>query len=360
LEKQKKKWLAVIDSYLNTVKPKELVIFARQLSVLISADVAVVNALKDVAKQTVNINFRRIILEVASEVEGGVKFSEALAHYPKQFDNFFVNIIKSGEATGRLEEVLLYLADQLEKDYDLRSKIKGALIYPTFVVGGLVVIGVLMMIFVVPKLTEMLSQTGAELPTSTRILKGTSDFLVYYWWILLLIVIGVVFLGRYVLKTKVGRAIFDRTMLKLPVFGKLIRYILIVRFVQSFKTLLKGGVTVVGSLEISSSMLSNVVYKNLVLETIEVVNDGGSIAKTFGQSKYMPKMVSQMIATGEDTGKIDEVLEKIGEFYTREINNLINNLMSLMEPLIMVILGLAVGVMIAAIILPMYQISTNM
>ncbi len=345
---------------LNKVKAKDLVILSRQLSILISAGVPVVEALKDVVNQTKNKKLKKTIMDVAIEVEGGVKFSEALSNHSKIFDSFFVNIIKSGEVSGRLEEVLLYLADQLEKDYELKSKIKGAMIYPVFVVGALVVIGVLMMIFVVPNLIEMLEQTGGELPFSTQILKNISDFMVSYWWTLIILA-GVLFeMGHLIVKNEKGKKVLDNIKLRLPIFGKLFNYISIIRFSRSLRTLQLGGVDLVSSLDITASMVGNLVYADLINQTKLTVEGGGEFGEVFSSSPIIPNMVPQMLDTGEQTGKINEVLEKISEFYTREANILIANLMSLLEPVIMIVLGVAVGLMVTSIILPMYQISSNM
>jgi len=341
------------------VKPKDLVIFARQLSVLISAQVPLVFALRDLGKQDLNIKLKSALLEIATEVEGGIKFSEALTHYPKIFSNFFINIVKSGESSGRLEEVLIYLADQLEKDYEIKSKIKGAMIYPVFIISGMVLLGVFMMIFVVPKLTEMLDQTGGELPLSTRILKGVSDLFVNYWWLLVLIVGALIGIFILVKRDKRGAKLIDIILLRLPIFGKLMGHILIIRFVHSLRTLLLGGLDIIEGLKISGTILDNIVYKELLAETVLVVEDGGAIADTFEKSKYIPKIVPQMLKTGEESGDLVNILEKISKFYSREVDDLIRNLMALLEPAIMVVLGLGVGVMIAAVILPMYQISSN-
>jgi type IV pilus assembly protein PilC len=276
------------------------------------------------------------------------------------FDNFFINIIRSGETSGRLEEVLLYLADQLEKDYELKAKIKGAMIYPAFIVSGMIGLGIFMMIFIVPKLTEMLVQSGAELPLATKILKGSSDFLLVYGWILLVIIIAGVFIGRAWLKTDTGEKVFDRFKLKLPIFGNLFKYILIINFCQGLRTLILGGIDLVESLKISSAIMDNRVYKDLILQAVHDVEEGGNISTTFEKTNDVPKIVPQMIKTGEETGKLEMVLEKVGQFYRREVDNLVANMMSLMEPIIMVLLGGAVGLMVAAIIMPMYQVSTNM
>ena len=354
LEK-KKKGLKDLNVQFNTINAKDLVIFSRQLSVLISAEVRLVEALGDIAKQTENPKLKTIISEIAHDIENGVRFSDGLAQYPKVFSNYFINIIKSGEASGRLQEVLLNLADQLEKDYDLRAKIKGAMIYPGFIVGTLIVIGTLMMIFFVPRMTEMLIESGAKLPLPTRILIGLSSFLVNYWWLAVLIVIAVVLLIKSVLKTYRGKKFFDIMILKVPIFGTLFQYINVVKFSNGFKTLTLGGVEVVQSLSISALMIDNTVYKEAILQAKDNVEEGGNISSSFEKSDQIPKMLSQMMATGEETGKMEDVLEKLSNFYTREIDNLLKNIMSLIEPIVMILLGVAVLVMFVAILLPMYQ-----
>jgi len=356
----KKQGLARLEISFSRVKVKDLVIFSRQLSILISAGVSLTESLKDAAGQTKSDKLKKALLKVAAEVEGGSRFSEALESQPKVFNSFFVNIVKSGELSGRLQEVLLYLADQLEKDYDLRSKIRGAMIYPAFVMSSLFVIGILMMVFVVPKLTEMLDQTGATLPLSTRIVKGASDFLVIYWWLVFLVVGGLVGGILYTVRQPTGRRIADGLKLRLPIFGKLFNYIAVIRFCRSMHTLMVGGVDISHALGIAADMVGNVVYRDLVLQAQASVSGGGALAEVFDESKLVPKMLPQMLKTGEATGRVDEVLERISEFYQREVNSIIANLMSLLEPVIMVVLGVAVAVMIMAIILPMYEISSNM
>jgi len=357
---EKKQGLASLQISFSRVKAKDLVIFSRQLSILISAGVPLTESLKDVSGQTKSDKLKKALFKVAAEVEGGSKFSEALESQPKVFDSFFVNIVKSGELSGRLQEVLLYLADQLEKDYDLRGKIRGAMIYPAFVMSSLFVIGILMMIFVVPKLTEMLAQTGAALPWSTRLVMGTSKFLVVYWWLVALAAVASIGAFRLAVRQPAGRRFVDNVKLRLPIFGKLFNYIAVIRFCRSMHTLMAGGVDIVGGLGIVADMMGNEVYRDLVVRTKETVASGGALAEVLDESKLVPKMLPQMLKTGEATGRVDEVLEKISEFYRREVDNIIANLMSLLEPVIMVILGVAVAVMIMAIILPMYAISSNM
>lgn len=346
-------------SFFGKVKTKDLVIFSRQFSVMVSANVAMVQALRILVEQTENITLKMIISDIADEVDSGSRLSDALAKRPKVFSGFFINVIKSGETSGKLDEILSYLADEMEKDYDMVSKIKGAMIYPAFVFGGLVVVGAVMMVFVVPKLTGILTETGAQLPMATRILIGTSSFLTNYWWLLAMILAGLAAGIKLYIKTAEGKRQIDWLILRLPIFGKLFQRIYLVRFTRSMNTLIVGGVTITKSLKIVSEIVGNQIYKDLITKTSKAVEDGNSVSSVFANSAEMPPMVSQMMSIGEKTGKLDVVLSKITDFYTREINNIIANLMTLMEPIIMVIMGVAVGVMVAAVIMPMYNMASQ-
>lgn len=344
--------------FFDRVKVKDLVVFSRQLSVMSEATLPLVQSLRILIDQTDNEKLKEIVANVAAEVDGGSKFSQALAQHPKVFSNFFVSMIRSGETSGRLDEVLNYLADQQEKDYDLMSKIRGAMIYPVFIVLGLIVVGIVMMVYVVPKLTSILVESGAELPLPTKVLIASSDFVSTYWWALL---IGVVILGiisRVLFKRDDGRRAFDLFLLKLPIFGPLFQRIYLVRVTRTLVTLIQGGVPLPQALDITADVVGNKVYADLIRETKTEVDDGNPLASVFVKSDTVPVMVSQMMNLGEQTGRLDQVLEKLTNFYAREIQNSVDNLVSLIEPLIMVVMGIAVGVMVAAIILPMYNLAT--
>jgi type IV pilus assembly protein PilC len=355
-EEVKRKYLSI----LNRVKAKDLVVFSRQFAVMVSANVTIVQALKILVDQTASVKLKVIISEIAFEVDGGSKLSDAMAKRPNIFSDFFTSVIRSGETSGRLDDSLNYLADEMEKDYDMMHKIKGALIYPAFVFFGLGAVGIVMMIFVIPKLTSVLAESGAELPLATKILINTSDFLSKSWVTLLLFFIALIVILYFLIKRPAGRKIFDTLILRLPIFGKLFQRIYLVRFSRSLNTLIVGGVALTEGLKISAAVVNNNVYKDLILKTVKEVEDGNSISSVFIKSGQVPKMVSQMMSIGEKTGKLDLVLEKVTDFYTREIINIIANLMTLMEPIIMVIMGIAVGIMVAAVILPMYNLAGQM
>jgi len=341
------------------VKPKDVVIFSRQFAVLISANVPVVQSLKIVVDQTESIKLKIAVSQVADEIDAGTRLSEALGKHPKIFSNFYVSVIRSGETSGKLDEVLTYLADEMEKDYDMTSKIRGAMIYPIFVFAGLTGVGVVMMVFVVPKLTAILTETGAELPFATKVLIGMSGFMTNYWWLLILVVGGLVAGIKFFYNTAGGKKTIDYLKLRLPIFGHLFQMIYLVRFTRSMQTLIIGGVNITKSLKITADVVSNEIYKELIEQTVKEVEDGNSISNVFAESNQIPKMVSQMMSIGEKTGKMDIILQRITEFYSREINNIVANLMTLMEPIIMVIMGVAVGLMVAAIIMPMYNMAQS-
>ncbi len=345
--------------FLNVIKSKDVVVFSRQFSVLISANVALVHSLKLLVDQTKNPKLQQIISEIAQDVDGGARLSDAFSKFPKVFSSFYVNVVKSGETSGKLEDVLIYLADELEKDFDMNSKIKGAMIYPAVVISVLFIIGGIMMIFVVPKLTEIINTSGDELPLPTKVLIAVSDFLQAYWWLVLGAIMGGYFAFKFFISKPSGKMIFDNLLLKLPIFGHLFKLIYMVRFTRSMNTLIIGGVSISRSLDITAEVVSNDVYKKLIKDTKQAVEDGNSISSIFQESKEVPIMVSQMMAIGEKTGRLDKILSKITDFYTREINNIIANLMTLMEPIIIIVIGVGVGMMVAAIILPMYQMADS-
>lgn len=340
------------------VSIKELVIFFRQLSVMIDANMPLVKSLGIMTKQTNNDYFRQVISTVADEVDGGNQLSVAMSAFPAIFSKFYVNIIKSGETSGRLSEVLNYLADQKEKDYDLESKVKGAMIYPVFILAVLGIVGFIAMAFIIPNITDLLVESGATLPLLTRVLMAVSGFFNHFWWLIILVVAGLISGWLYWVKTESGKDIYDRIKLHIPVFGKIFKQIYIVRICRSFATLIRGGVPIVASLEVVKEVADNKVYEMILAEAVKAVDEGSPLSEAL-LDPNIPVVVSQLISVGEETGKLDEVLERAAEFYAREVDNSVKNLSTLIEPAIMVFLGLTVGLFVAAIILPMWQLSSS-
>ena len=344
---------------LNSIKTKDLVIVTRTLSVMVSASIPITDAVRNIARQTQHSRLKRILLDVANEIEGGARLSDALERHPKVFSGFFINMIRSGETTGQLAEVLEYLADQQEKDYDLAAKIKGALIYPAFIVSSMAVVGFIMMTFVVPKLVGILKEANVALPISTRILIAVSGFFESFWWLIILLVIGAAIGLKFFVGTPIGRYAWDTIKLRLPVFGKLFQGVYVVRFSRSLATLVKGGVDLVSSLEVVSGVMGNEVWRRLTLETVREVNDGNSITTALERSRYVPTMMTQMLAVGESTGRTTEILGRLSLFFTREVDNVVANLVALIEPVVLILLGIGVGGMVSAILLPLYQLSSG-
>jgi len=249
------------------------------------------------------------------------------------------------------------LADEQEKNYDLTSRIKGAMIYPAFILGGLLIVGAVMMIYVVPKLTTILEEAGTELPFSTKLLIAVSNFLANYWWLLLIILVGGFFLFQLYARTPRGKHLWHTIQLKIPIVGTIYRHIYLVRFTRSMYTLVIGGVPLTRSLEIVSGVVGSAVFENLIKRTIREVEDGNSIATIFNQSKEVPAMVSQMMIVGEKTGRLEEIFKRLSDFYTHEVDSLVTNLVTLLEPIIMLVMGVAVGFIVSSILLPMYRLS---
>lgn len=352
-------WETKINEKLTPVKNKDIVVFSRQFAVMISAHVTITEALYTIIEQTENDHFRNIISNVAYEVDGGALLSDAFKQYNGIFSDFYCNIIKAGETSGKLDEVLNYLADEMEKDYDMLKKFKGAMIYPAFILAGLLGVGVVFIFFVLPELTTMLQETGAELPLPTRIVIGITEFGQKYYLALIGLLIAFIIAFRAFLKTRFGKKAFDYFLLKVPTVGKLFQLIYLVRFCRSLSTLLKGGVSMNKSLLIVADIIKNTAYKDIINETVNNVSEGGSITSVLEDSEYVPKMIPEMMSVGEKTGKLDDILEEVAKFYDKDVRNQLNNISTIIEPVIMVIMGIGVGIMVAAIILPMYNMASQ-
>ncbi|MCH7492854.1 type II secretion system F family protein [Patescibacteria group bacterium] len=340
------------------VTTKDIVIFSRQLSVMITSSVPIVKALKVLVRQTDNVRLKTILSDVADEVDGGAKLSQALGKYPRVFGNFFIQMVRSAETTGRLDEILDYLANQEEKDYDMKSKTRGALIYPAFIFSSLVMVGALMMMFVLPQITSIFEDTDVELPITTIIFIGMSDILIGYWWLIILILVGIAFGIRAIIKTEIGRRKFDILKIRAPLVGKLFNMLYLARLSRSLSTLLSSGVPLTKSLDIVADVVGNTMYRDLTRATIKKVEGGGSITTEFLKSKYVPLMLSQMMSVGEQSGQLDKILIKVADFYQRELENHLANFSTAIEPLIMIILGVSVGFLVSAIILPLYNLTS--
>jgi type IV pilus assembly protein PilC len=344
------------------VKAKDLVSFARQFSTLVSAQVPLLTSLQSLAKQEENKYFQEIIFEVANDVEGGTIFSQALSRHPKVFSDFFVNMVRSGEASGNLENSLLYLADYMEKQYYLTSRVRGALAYPGFILCTFILIAVLMLILVIPKLTGFLQETGQELPFVTKVIIGVSNFMRGWWWLILILLAGGGWYAYYAVKNSPAvRWQWDTLKLKLPIFGKKIfQKIYVARIAENLSTLIQGGLSILQALQVTSEVVGNVVYQNIVSEAKEEVRTGNSLSSSFMKHKEIPPLVSQMIATGEQTGSLDIILKKLAQFYSKEIDSTVDTLSQMIEPILIVLIGGGVALLVASILMPIYNIAGGM
>ena len=346
-----------LNALLNRIKNEDIVLFAKQLAVLIQAKVPLVQSLRVMAKQTENPNFAGIINAVADDVDAGMIFSRALSKHPKVFSNFFIQMTRSGEISGRLEETLTYLSDYINKQYLLNSKARGAMVYPAFIVGAFIVVGALMLIFVIPNLTSILVESGQQLPFVTRLLIGAANFTKTWGWIVFIILgAGIYFIWISIKKSPEWRHAYDGLKLRLPIFGKLLKKIYLARFSETLSTLSSAGIAISQSLEITAEVVGNSVYKRIILEADEAVRKGSNISVVFARYPEILPMVTQMISIGEQTGKLDSILIQVSAFFAEEVNRAFDNIVDLIEPILILVLGVGVGILVAAILLPIYNL----
>jgi type IV pilus assembly protein PilC len=346
----------------NRVSSRELVVFTRILSVFLEVQIPLVDAvavLRDQNKR--NKYFTEILDQLVLDLQDGNLLSDAMEKHPKVFDQLFVSIIKSGEASGGLQEALLYMADYLEEQYDLNNKIKGALAYPTFVLLIFVVLGLGIAYFVLPQLVEVLESVteGGEskLPFTTQLIVLGSNFLQDYVWVVLIGLIGVVAGVVYALKTEAGSKWLDKWKLRVPVFGQLFTKLYIARFATNLRNLLRAGVPLISSLEISSKVIGNSIFEKIIQESIVNVKAGGQLSETLMKYEEVPYIASQIIQVGEKTGKTILVLETLTRFYKQEVDTLVANLTVLIEPVMIVGLGIGVAIFVISVLMPIYNIA---
>jgi type IV pilus assembly protein PilC len=345
-------------SRFSRVPLKEKLMFVRHLGVMLKAGIPLSAALKTLSEQAENKSFAKVIGEISSAVERGVSLAESLKPHKKIFGELFINMVESGELSGKLEEVLDQLYIQMKKQHELTSKVKGAMTYPAVIIFAMAGIGTFMMVVVVPKITEMFKDFSAELPLPTRIIIGLSDFIaangifVGIGFMLLIIIFA------KILRTEKGKYYWQALLLKLPVISPIIKKINLARFARTISSLLKTDIMIIKSFQITASILGNLHYRAALNEMAEKIKKGGQINEVI---KNYPKLFSpvivQMILVGEQTGQLDTVLEELADFYESEVSQTMDSLPSIIEPLLILILGIGVGAMAVAIIMPMYSLT---
>ena len=314
-------------------------------------------ALRTVADQLDPGPLREVFAAVATDVEAGVKFSEALSHHPRWFPSFYVNMVRAGEVGGLLDEILKRLAELLEKQARIRDRVKSALMYPAFVMFAAVGILLILMAFVVPTFLGMFTELGSELPLPTRILVMVSTAVRTWWWIVLLVLFGLGTLGRMFLNTPAGRRLTDRTLLCAPVIGSLVERLLISRFARTFGTLLSSGVPILSALETVRATVTNVVIDDALQDVERSLKVGESLARPMELSGVFPPMVTRMVALGEETGQLDKMLMQVADSYEEEVDVALAGLTQLLEPLLIVFVGGVVGFIVIAMFMPLMSLT---
>lgn len=339
------------------VNQKELMVLFRQLATLVGARVSMVSALETLAEQTSNKYLRMVLKEIEDDVQDGASFSESLGRHPSVFEPLLINMIRAGEVSGSLHQSIETAAENIEKNYALTSRIKGALFYPGFVMGAAGIIGFLVLTFILPRLTGMIRDLGVAIPWYTAVLMWLGDFMSAYWWAVILVVIAMAGAFYYYINSEAGQADWNRIVLRLPIFGNLMKYVYITRFAENMSSLLNGGIPIVKGLIIVSDVAGNQVFRNVILEAAEEVKAGGAMSAVFLRSPVIPAIVSQMVKIGEESGSIAKVLDGVATFYRSEVENITRNMTSLIEPILIVFLGIGVGIMVVGILMPIYDIA---
>jgi type IV pilus assembly protein PilC len=362
LTELKESYLFKLENYFETLTArityKDLVLFSRQFSTLVGSRVPIVQSLRILEKQVANKGLVKVTHSLVQSVESGDSLSLALSKHPAVFGNIYISLVRAGEASGNVAESLNYLADQLEKDYDLRARVKGAMTYPAFVLSALVIVGVLMFKFVLPNLVSVLKEQNAELPLVSKILIKFTDFFDIYWWVVLLGVAVIVVAIRAYIQTEGGRYVWDRFKMHIPIIGEVLERIYLARFARNLSTLVSGGIPIIKALQIISEVVNNVIYRDILLETAQQVTGGKSISESLARYEEFPPLVTQMVAVGEQTAQLDTILLKLAVFYEKEVDAKVGMLSSLLEPIIMLVLGLAVGMLVAGVLLPIYNLAS--
>jgi type IV pilus assembly protein PilC len=358
LQQRSDTFITELSASMSKVKADDIVNFTRQLATMINAGLPLLKAFAVLDSQA-KPAMRKVIRRLNREIEGGANFGDSLTKEKQTFSTVYVALVQAGEAAGALDTILLRLADTLEKQKEFRAKTKGALIYPGIVLSAMLIVAVIMMIFVIPQMMTLYEDFDADLPVATQILMDASAFFQQRWYVLGIgAVIGFFIFTKWK-KTKRGRHQYDRMMLHLPVFGPLRREILSTEFARTMALMVSAGISILEALEIVGRSMDNVIYQDAVFTAREDVEKGKALSSSLSRLEVFPELVTQMIAVGEETGKLDDVLQKLAAYYESESEHTIKGLTTALEPIIMVVLGLGVGFLIIAIIMPIYSLTSQ-
>jgi type IV pilus assembly protein PilC len=348
-------------SFFNGVKSRDLVLLSRQIATLFEAQVSALRIFRLLAEQADKPFMRQVLATVSDDLQAGTSISKALSKHPKVFTDFYVNMVRSGEESGKLDQTFLYLADYIDRTYELTSKAKNALIYPGFIMFTFVAVMTLMLTVVIPKIGTILADSGQALPFYTQIILDMSHFLVDYGvFLLIALIIGGFFFYRYI-QTPVGRLAFSHTQLAVPYVGALYRKLYLSRISDNMHVMLSSGISAVRALEITANVVENDVYEQILKNAIDSVKAGQPLSQVLGKyPEDIPSIFIQMVQIGEETGQMGNILERLAHFYNREVNAEVDTLVSLIEPILIVGLALGVGFLLAAVLLPIYNSASNL
>ncbi len=341
------------------VPQKDIVILSRQISTLFEAQVSALKAFSMLAANAENKTLRRIITQVVDDLQAGQSISGALGKHPEVFTDFYTNMVKAGEESGTLTKTFSYLADYLDRQYELTSKTRNALIYPAFVIIVFIAVMILMMVMVIPKLSEIILESGQDIPVYTRIVIGISNFFVDYGFIILIAVILVAVYGVVLSRRPAGKMYLDRVRLSIPIFGKLYQKLFLSRIADNLDTMISSGIPIVHAIEITSTVVGSQVYGQIMTNTAEAVKGGSALSDALAREALIPPIMVQMMRTGEETGSLGQILRTMAHFYKREVDDIVDTLVSLIEPIMIVVLGLGVGILLSSILVPIYNIASS-
>ncbi|MEY2664856.1 MAG: hypothetical protein RIT04_664 [Candidatus Parcubacteria bacterium] len=354
----KKSLLNMNLSFFDRVSNKDIVILSRQLATLFEAQVSALRIFRLLGTEAENHVLGAKLNIIADDLQAGTSISAALSKHPKIFSEFYVNMVKAGEESGKLDETFGYLADYLDRTYTLVSKAKGALVYPAFVVVTFVTVMILMFTMVIPKISSILTESGQDIPSYTKVVLGLSNFFVQYGFIVLAIVIVLGFLLVQYIRTPSGRAAFDSFKLSVPYISNLFRKLYLARLADNMNTMLISGIPMIRALELTSSVVNNQIYKTILGGAVESVKAGKAVSEALNGNKEIPGIMIQMMKVGEETGELGNILKTLARFYAREVETAVDALVDLIEPLMIVMLGLGVAVLLASVLVPIYNVAS--
>ncbi len=342
---------------LNKVRAKDLQIFTRQLATLLGSGIPIIQSLDVLARGARSPGLASALMDVVAQVSKGKRLAEALADHPRVFDRFYVNMVRAGEESGGLDLVLNRLAVYIEKSVKIAGKVKGAMLYPAIVMVVASGVVAAILVFVIPKFQDLFKNSGQELPGLTRMVIAASDFFVSYWYVIVGAIVGAVMMLVNYYRTDAGRATCDAVMIDMPILGDLVQKGAVARFTRTLATLLGSGVGIMESIDIASKVVGNHVVEQALLRARDSISEGKSIVVPLSKEKYIPSMVTQMIGVGEQTGNLDQMLNKIADFYEDEVDAAVGAMTSIIEPLLMVGLGGIIAVLVIAMYLPIFNLA---